>query len=188
MFYTRSSSVTAIKIVQKQIKALKLSALKEESQNDNEPHMNYSDKDSNNSTPSTRDVSGTKSHSYLKKGIPLQLEHNKQQKAVVAAFKHAWKAYKEYAWGCDELMPLSKTAHTWFNLGLTLIDSLDTMWLMGLEEEFQESQDWVANKLIIAQDHPVNLFETTIRVLGGLLSAYHLTEDDVFLNKSVSTL
>ena len=32
----------------------------------------------------------------------------------------------------------------------------------------------------------VNLFETTIRVLGGLLSAYHLSNDEVFLDKAVS--
>ena len=117
----------------------------------------------------------------------LQLKHTECQKVIVKAFKHAWKGYKNHAWGYDELKPVSKTTNTWFNLGLTLIDSLDTMWLMGLEKEFQESRDWVANRLNIEQDNDVNLFETTIRVLGGLLSAYHLTEDNVFLNKAVST-
>lgn len=50
------------------------------------------------------------------------------------AFRHAWKGYKSYAWGHDELKPISKTFGEWFGLGLTLIDSLDTMWIMGLKE------------------------------------------------------
>ncbi len=58
---------------------------------------------------------------------------NKQQQAVVDAFKHAWTAYKKYAWGQDELKPLSKTHGTWFGVGLTLVDSLDTMYIMGLK-------------------------------------------------------
>lgn len=54
--------------------------------------------------------------------------------AVRNAFRHAWKGYKEYAWGHDELKPISKSFGEWFGLGLTLIDSLDTMWILGLKE------------------------------------------------------
>lgn len=50
------------------------------------------------------------------------------------AFKHAWKGYKDYAWGHDELKPISKSFGEWFGLGLTLIDALDTMWIMDLKE------------------------------------------------------
>lgn len=57
---------------------------------------------------------------------------NERQQAVVDAFMHAWKAYKEYAWGQDELHPISRKPGTWFNLGLTLVDALDTMYIMGL--------------------------------------------------------
>ena len=124
----------------------------------------------------------------MKLGPPLKSEHNPRQVAVVEAFKHAWKAYKEHAWGKDELKPVSRGSNDWFNLGLTLVDSLDTMWLMGLEEEFYEAAEWVQTKLKIAQDKDVNLFETTIRVLGGLLSTYHLTGDSMFLEKAVSIL
>ena len=52
--------------------------------------------------------------------------------------------------------------------------------------EFQEARDWVANEMNVKPNKDVNLFETTIRVLGGLLSAYHLSEDSVFLDKAVS--
>jgi len=54
--------------------------------------------------------------------------------AVRDAFRHAWKGYKDYAWGHDELKPISKSFGEWFGLGLTLIDSLDTMWILGLKE------------------------------------------------------
>lgn len=60
---------------------------------------------------------------------------NEKQQAVVDAFKWAWKAYKADAWGKDELKPISHSSETWFNLGLTLVDSLDTMLLMGLNDE-----------------------------------------------------
>lgn len=125
-------------------------------------------------------------HLQMQKGNPTQVVHNLQQKAVVTAFKHAWKGYKLHCWGKDELKPISGGCSTWFNLGLTLVDSLDTMWLMGLTKEFSEARDWVAREMNVAQPRDVNLFETTIRVLGGLLSAFHLSKDQIFLDKAVS--
>ncbi|CAH1785249.1 unnamed protein product [Owenia fusiformis] len=110
---------------------------------------------------------------------------NPRQRAVVEAFKHSWKGYKEYAWGRDELQPISRSYSTWFGVGLTLVDSLDTMYIMGLKEEFEEAREWVANSLDFNINKDVNLFEITIRILGGLLSAYHLTKDTVFLNKAI---
>ena len=113
-------------------------------------------------------------------------KQNERQKKVVEAFKHAWEGYRKYAWGHDELRPISRSSSEWFGLGLTIIDSLDTMLLMNLREEFQQAHDWVANSLTFEKNVDVNLFETTIRVLGGLLSAYHLSQDDLFLKKAVS--
>ena len=93
-------------------------------------------------------------------GKPLQLLQNEKQKAVVEAFQHGWKAYKEYAWGKDELKPISRKSNEWLKLGLTLVDSLDTMWLMGLSDEFDEARKWVEHEMVIAVDNDVNLFET----------------------------
>ncbi|KAM9321965.1 endoplasmic reticulum mannosyl-oligosaccharide 1,2-alpha-mannosidase isoform 1-T2 [Pholidichthys leucotaenia] len=104
--------------------------------------------------------------------------------AVREAFRHAWKGYKDYAWGHDELKPISKSFGEWFSLGLTLIDSMDSMWIMGLTEEFAEAKNWVEKELSFNKNVDVNLFETTIRVLGGLLSCYHLTGDTLFLEKA----
>lgn len=59
---------------------------------------------------------------------------NARQVAVVQSFKHAWKGYKEHAWGHDNLKPVSGMASDWFSLGLTIVDSLDTAYIMGLNE------------------------------------------------------
>ncbi|XP_032367841.1 mannosidase, alpha, class 1B, member 1b isoform X5 [Etheostoma spectabile] len=108
------------------------------------------------------------------------------RKAVQEAFRHAWKGYKDFAWGHDELRPLSKSYSEWFGLGLTLIDALDTMWILGLKEEFEEAKTWVAAELTFNKNVDVNLFESTIRILGGLLSTYHLTGDTLFLDKAAA--
>lgn len=59
---------------------------------------------------------------------------NERQKAVVNAFKHAWKGYKEFAWGHDNLKPMAKSYSDWFGVGLTILDGLDTMLIMNLQE------------------------------------------------------
>jgi len=104
--------------------------------------------------------------------------------AVKSAIMHAWDGYKQWAWGMDELAPVSKGGLKWFGLGLTLVDSLDLLWLIDEKDEFQGARDWVATELNVDQDVHVNVFETTIRVMGGLLSAYHYSHDEIFLTKA----
>ncbi|XP_016952362.1 endoplasmic reticulum mannosyl-oligosaccharide 1,2-alpha-mannosidase [Drosophila biarmipes] len=120
----------------------------------------------------------------LAKGQHFHGATNERQSAVVAAFKHSWAGYKKYAWGHDNLKPISQYSHEWFGLGLTIVDSLDTMYIMGLDDEFKEARDWVEQSLRFDTKRDVNLFEVTIRVLGGLLSAYHLSGDTMFLAKA----
>ena len=94
----------------------------------------------------------------------------------------AWSNYKKYAFGKDELLPRSKRGHdNWGGMGTTLVDSLDTLWLMGMKEEFQEARDWVQSQLSHDRPRAVSVFETTIRSLGGLLSAYDWSGDATFL-------
>lgn len=104
---------------------------------------------------------------------------------VKGAMAHAWKGYKAYAWGKDQLLPVSHSFSQWFNLGLTLVDGLDTLYLMGLTEQFAEAREWVEKDLDFDQDTEVNLFETSIRVLGAMLSCYHLSQDKLFLDKAI---
>ena len=72
----------------------------------------------------------------------------RRQAQVKAAMQHAWSNYVKYAFGHDELMPRSLRGKDPFGgLGATILDSLDTLWLMGMQEEYQQARDWVANDL-----------------------------------------
>ena len=96
-----------------------------------------------------------------------------------AEMLHSWRAYERHAWGFDELKPLSKTGHNWHaeSLLMTPVDSLDTLLLMGLKEEADKAKALIVEKLSFDKDFPVKNFEITIRLLGGLLSAYQMTDD-----------
>ncbi len=94
-------------------------------------------------------------------------------------FVHAWNGYKQYAWGHDDLKPLSKSYHDWYaqSLLMTPVDALDTMMLMGLDDEAAKTRDYIAANLSFDHDIYVKNFEITIRMLGGLLSSYQLSGD-----------
>ncbi|MEP6819075.1 MAG: glycoside hydrolase family 47 protein [bacterium] len=98
---------------------------------------------------------------------------------VRAEFLHAWNGYKKYAWGHDDLKPLSKSYHDWYAepLLMTPVDALDTMILMGLKDEAASTKDYIIQHLSFDKDISVQNFEVTIRLLGGLLSSYQLTGD-----------
>ncbi|PKI38168.1 mannosyl-oligosaccharide 1,2-alpha-mannosidase MNS1-like isoform X2 [Punica granatum] len=121
-----------------------------------------------------------------REALPMEdpIDQERREK-VREAMIHAWSSYENYAWGQDELQPQTKSGVNSFGgLGATLIDSLDTLYIMGLEEEFQRAKEWVANSLDFNKDYDASVFETTIRVVGGLLSAYDLSQDKVFLEKA----
>lgn len=65
--------------------------------------------------------------------IIISGSENARQKAVVDEFLHAWNGYRKYAWAHDELKPVTKGWIDWMGVGLTIIDSLDTMYIMGLK-------------------------------------------------------
>jgi len=120
---------------------------------------------------------------------PVLLENsktvNKKEMAakVKAEFLHAWNGYKKYAWGYDALKPLSKEPHNWYkkSLLMTPVDAFDTMILMGLTEEAGEAKELIFKDLDFDVDMEVQNFEVSIRILGGLLSAYELDGDLRFL-------
>uniref|UniRef100_A0A5B7A9F7 alpha-1,2-Mannosidase n=1 Tax=Davidia involucrata TaxID=16924 RepID=A0A5B7A9F7_DAVIN len=104
-----------------------------------------------------------------------------RQQSIKKAFIHAWSGYKRNAMGYDELMPLSQRGVDGLGgLGATVVDALDTAMIMGIDEVVSEASSWIETQLPdrISQKGQVNLFETTIRVVGGLLSAYHLSGGD----------
>lgn len=103
---------------------------------------------------------------------------------VRTEFQHAWKGYKKYAWGHDDLKPLSKSYRDWYeqSLLMTPVDSLDTMILMGFKDEAEISKKYILENFSFDKDIYVQNFEITIRLLGGLLSAYQMSGDKRFLN------
>lgn len=98
---------------------------------------------------------------------------------VRTEFLHAWTNYKNYAWGHDALKPLSKTPHDWYgqSLLMTPVDALDTLILMKLDDEAAKAKELILTDLSFDRDVYVKNFEITIRLLGGLLSSYQLTND-----------
>ncbi len=96
---------------------------------------------------------------------------------------HAWNGYKQYAWGQDALKPLSKGGHNWYprSLLMTPVDAYDTLRLMGWDKEAAEAKQLIFEKLSFDVDDDVEAFEVTIRLVGGLLSAYEIDGDQRFL-------
>ncbi|KAF2645607.1 mannosyl-oligosaccharide 1,2-alpha-mannosidase [Massarina eburnea CBS 473.64] len=121
-------------------------------------------------------------------------EDRRQQ--VKGAFISSWDAYSKYAWGYDQFHPISKKGSLMSpkGLGWIIVDSLDTMMIMNLTSQLADARLWLHRKLDYEQDQDVNTFETTIRMLGGLLSAHYLSRllpgvssrrDSVYLSKAV---
>jgi mannosidase alpha-like ER degradation enhancer 2 len=98
---------------------------------------------------------------------------------VRAEFLFSWRAYEQYAWGHDELRPMSKTPRDWYgqSLLITPVDALDSLILMGFDDEAAKARKLIDETLSFDKDISVKNFEITIRVLGGLLSGYELTGD-----------
>ena len=138
--------------------------------------------------------------------LPPSGPTNERQVAVRDAMRHAWKAYRSYAWGFDELLTNSKTPSDWFGLGLTIVDGIDTLYIMNMTEglphwhcpirlivvlsiaEYHDARQWIAETFSCdspSADKMNSHFEVTIRILGGLLSIYHLTADEIFLKQAV---
>ena len=96
---------------------------------------------------------------------------------VQAEFTHAWEGYKKYAWAKDEVRPVTGSSRSSFGgWGATMVDSLDTLLIMGMDDEFEECVKVISQLDFTTNDEEIlNVFETTIRYIGGLLSAYDLT-------------
>jgi mannosyl-oligosaccharide alpha-1,2-mannosidase len=112
-----------------------------------------------------------------------ELDHHRRE-SVKQAFLHAWKGYKDYAWGKDELAPISlKPSNRWGDIGAIIIDSMDTMIIMDLKDEVEEAREFIS-RVAFNKDKDVSTFETIIRFVGGLLSCYSLTNDGMYLEKA----
>jgi hypothetical protein len=102
---------------------------------------------------------------------------DERRDAVRDAFITSWDGYEKYAWGLDEYYPVSKKGRNMVEggMGWIIVDALDTMIMMNLTSRVKRAREWIATSLNYEADHEVNTFETTIRMLGGLLSAHWLS-------------
>uniref|UniRef100_A0A4W6C5J3 alpha-1,2-Mannosidase n=1 Tax=Lates calcarifer TaxID=8187 RepID=A0A4W6C5J3_LATCA len=122
-------------------------------------------------------------------GKPSDPKTNERREKVKEMMKFAWDNYKRYAWGKNELRPLTRNGHIGNMFGglrgASVIDSLDTLYIMGLMEEYNDAKEWVQTSLDLNSNGEASLFEVNIRYVGGLLSAYYLTGEELFKNKAV---
>uniref|UniRef100_A0A8I3RXP4 alpha-1,2-Mannosidase n=1 Tax=Canis lupus familiaris TaxID=9615 RepID=A0A8I3RXP4_CANLF len=123
--------------------------------------------------------------------LGTRVDESKEPQSLVRArrekikemMQFAWQSYKLYAMGKNELRPLTRDGYEGNMFGglsgATIIDSLDTLYLMELQEEFQEAKAWVEENFHLNVSGEASLFEVNIRYIGGLLSAFYLTGEEV---------
>jgi mannosyl-oligosaccharide alpha-1,2-mannosidase len=91
----------------------------------------------------------------------------------------AWAEYRKQAWGQDEIRPVSGTSRSFLipgqTVGLSIVEALDTLWLMGLDAELEDGVRWIKQSLRFDLDGDAQVFEATIRLVGGLLSGHLAT-------------
>ncbi|KAH8819521.1 glycosyl hydrolase family 47-domain-containing protein [Xylogone sp. PMI_703] len=113
----------------------------------------------------------------------------KRQEKVRAEFKQAWEGYSTHAWLHDELKPVSGSFRDPFcGWSATLVDAMDTLWIMGLYEEFEAAVAGLQQiDFTTSSRSDIPMFETTIRYLGGLLAAYDVSggKYKVILDKAI---
>ncbi|KAK8035614.1 glycoside hydrolase [Apiospora rasikravindrae] len=126
-------------------------------------------------------------HQFSRETATERATRLERQQAVQAAFGRGWKAYRKHAWLQDELAPVSGGAKNTFGgwSGATLVDNLDTLWIMNMRDEFEDAVAAATNiSFETSSLTEINVFETTIRYLGGFLSAYDLSGDQRLLRKA----
>lgn len=111
---------------------------------------------------------------------------DEKRNAVKDAFKISWQQYVDHAWGKDEVKPVSNQSQNPFTgWAATMVDTLDTLKIMGLDDEFDKAVNYIKDidfTSTFREDIP--LFETVIRYLGGLISAYDLSQEKVLLDQA----
>lgn len=102
---------------------------------------------------------------------------------VVEACRHAWQGYIKYAWGYDDLRPLTKDGRNWYKQSLLMspVDAFDTFLILGMKQEAAEAKELILSKLNFDVDNDVQVFEIVIRLLAALQTAYEMDGDKRFL-------
>ncbi|KAA0715887.1 Mannosyl-oligosaccharide 1,2-alpha-mannosidase IB [Triplophysa tibetana] len=123
-------------------------------------------------------------------GDPGDPDNKEKRDKIREMMKHAWDSYRQYGWGHNEVKPIAKKGHSTnifgnSQMGATIVDALDTLYIMGLHDEFKDGQQWIEQNLDFSVNAEVSVFEVNIRFIGGLLAAYYLSGQEVFKVKAV---
>ncbi|KAJ5653134.1 hypothetical protein N7490_000137 [Penicillium lividum] len=116
-------------------------------------------------------------HEFEPESWAERRKRTRRQKAVKKTFLHAWNGYKNHAWLRDEVSPVSgKYEDSFSGWGATLVDSLDTLIIMGLDHELELALEALKQiDFTTTFSKEVNVFEIVIRYMGGLIAAHDLS-------------
>ncbi|KAJ6225079.1 hypothetical protein RDWZM_003624 [Blomia tropicalis] len=133
---------------------------------------------------------------------PIELDYNTlnahRRQFISNMTLEAWNAYVKYAWGKNEMHILHQNTKgindtdvlDYLNKmigqsGLTIVDSLSTLWMMGHHDQYQRGREWVKTHLNFSNiSRSVNVFESVTQYIGSMMSCYALTGDVMFLEKA----
>lgn len=128
-------------------------------------------------------------HQFAEETGEEKADREQKRDAIKKAFSFSWSGYRQKAWMQDELSPVSgKYRNPFCAWGATLVDTLDTLYIMGLKDEFEEAVETVKDiDFTTSPRNDIPLFETVIRYLGGLIAAYDISDGAhrVLLDKAV---
>lgn len=125
--------------------------------------------------------------SLHKESAEAKTIREERRNTVLKTFAHTWDGYKAHAWLKDELQPVSgESKNTFGGWAATLVDSLDSLYIMGFKKEFTFAVNALA-KVDFSRStmDSISVFETTIRYLGGFLAAYDMSGNSLLLDKAV---
>lgn len=126
-------------------------------------------------------------HAFARESSDHAMERQKRQQEVKRVLKRCWSSYRERAWLSDELAPVSGSKKDTFGgWAATLADTLDTLWIADLKEEFHDGVEALLEiDFTKITQGEINVFETTIRYLGGFIAAFDLSGDRRLLEKAI---
>ncbi|CAJ0565963.1 unnamed protein product, partial [Mesorhabditis spiculigera] len=121
--------------------------------------------------------------------VGAQIDKAALKQEAYDMFMHGYRSYMKHAYPADELMPLSckgrqrgvtpsrgDVDEALGNFSLTLVDTLDTLYVIGEFDEFSRAVKLIVDNVRLDSDLVVSVFETNIRMVGGLISGHLMAE------------
>lgn len=128
-------------------------------------------------------------YEFPEESVKDKIDRKRKLEQIKKTFEFSWDGYTKNAWMQDELSPVSGQYRNPFcGWAATLVDTLDTLWMMGMIDQFENATAAVKDiDFTMSPRRDIPMFETTIRYLGGLLGAFDISGGKymVLLDKAV---